>query len=244
VTTDDVNIAKKICGGNIGALKGKSTRGRPTPVKYDLVEIPPELLEQHQDRTYCMNIMYVNGMPMMTGIDQSIRFPGLVPLASQVVPELYQALDIILCSNNKRGYQIRNMNVDGEFRILMNEVNNKVGIKVNYTSKGEDVSEAELNKRTIGERIRATCHNLPYKAIPRIVLKYLAMVSTHQLNLFLAKAECPPYLSPHVLMTGTNLEFKNHCQILFGAYVQANQENVPTNTQHHLGNVPAWPVTT
>jgi hypothetical protein len=29
-----------------------------------------------------MDIMYVNGMPMLTGIDRSIRFRGLVPLAS------------------------------------------------------------------------------------------------------------------------------------------------------------------
>jgi hypothetical protein len=97
-----VNIAKKIFGGNIGALKGKSTKSRPTPVKDDLVEIPPELLNQHQDLTYCMDIMYVNGMPMMTGIDRSIRFRGLVPLTSQVVLELYRALDVILRIYNKR----------------------------------------------------------------------------------------------------------------------------------------------
>jgi hypothetical protein len=47
VTANDVNIAEKIFGGDIGTLKGKSTRNRPTPVKDDLVEIPPELLERH-----------------------------------------------------------------------------------------------------------------------------------------------------------------------------------------------------
>jgi hypothetical protein len=47
VTADDVNIAEKIFEGNIGALKGKTTRQRPLPVKDDLVEIPPGLLDQH-----------------------------------------------------------------------------------------------------------------------------------------------------------------------------------------------------
>jgi hypothetical protein len=115
VTADDVNIAKKIFGGDIGALKGKSTRSRPTPVKDDLVEISPELLEQHQELTYCMDIMYVNGMPMMTGIDQSIRFRGLIPLTSQVASEIYQALEIILRVYNKQGYRIKNINCDGKF---------------------------------------------------------------------------------------------------------------------------------
>jgi hypothetical protein len=79
VTADDVNIAKKIFGGDIGALKGKSTRSKQTPVKDDLVEIPPNLLRQHQHFTYSMDIMHVNGMSMMMGINQRIRFRGLVP---------------------------------------------------------------------------------------------------------------------------------------------------------------------
>jgi hypothetical protein len=57
------------------------------------------------------------------------------------------------------------------------------------------------------------------------------MVSTHQLNLFPAKGGVSAYLSPHMIMTGRNLDFAKHCQVPFGAYVQANQENDPTNTQ-------------
>ena len=54
----------------------------------------------------------------------------------------------------------------------MNEVNDKLKITtMNYTSKGEHVTEAERNNRTIGERIRETYHNIPYKIIPRIMLK-------------------------------------------------------------------------
>jgi hypothetical protein len=62
------------------------------------------------------------------------------------------------------------------------------------------------------------------------MLKYLAMVSTHQLNLFPAKGGVSAYLSPHVILKGSNLDFEKHCQVPFGAYVQANQENDPTNT--------------
>jgi hypothetical protein len=93
----------------------------------------------------------------------------------------------------------------------MDEVNNNM--EMNYTSKGEHVPEAERNNRTIGERVRANYHNLPYKAIPRIMLKYLLMVSTHQLNLFPAKGRVSAYLSPHVIMMGRNLDFEKHCQV-------------------------------
>jgi hypothetical protein len=194
VTPEDVNIAEKIFGGDIGTLKGKSTRRRPTPVKDDLVEIPPELLEQHQDLTFCMDIMYVNGMPMLTGIDRSIRFRGLVPLASRVASELYRALDVILRAYNQRGYCVKTIICDGEFRTLMDDVSDTMDIEMNYTSRGEHVPEAERNNRTIGERIRTAYHNLPYKTIPKIMLKYLSMVSTHQLNLFPAKGGVSAYL--------------------------------------------------
>jgi hypothetical protein len=153
VTPEDVNIAEKIFGGNIGVMKGKTTRRRPVPVKDDLVEIPPELLDQHGDLTYCIDIMYVNGMPMMTGIDKSIQFRGLVPMDSRLAPELYRALDIILRVYNKRGYHIKTINCDGEFRTLMDEVSDGLDIEMNYTSKGEHVPEAERNNHTIGERI-------------------------------------------------------------------------------------------
>jgi hypothetical protein len=114
----------------------------------------------------------------------------------------------------------------------MNEVSDTLDVEMNCTSRGEHLPEAERNNRTIGERIRATYHNLPYKAIPRIMLRYISMVSTHQLNLFPAKGGVSAYLSPHVLiMTGRNLDFDKHCQVPFGAYVQANQENLLTNTQ-------------
>ena len=70
---------------------------------------------------------------------------------------------------------------------------------MNYTAKGKHVPEAERNNRTIGERIRANYHNLPYKAIPRIMLCYLAMISTSQLNFFPAKGGVSPHLSPHII---------------------------------------------
>ena len=68
---DDVNFSEKIYGANIGALKGKTTRNRPTPVKNDLAEVPPELIEQHRELIHCMNVMNVNNMLMMTIIDRS-----------------------------------------------------------------------------------------------------------------------------------------------------------------------------
>ena len=74
VTIEDVNIAEKIYGPDIGMLKGKITRQKPVPVVTDLVEVPVEIKEQQADITLCIDIMYVNGFPMFTCIDRTIKF--------------------------------------------------------------------------------------------------------------------------------------------------------------------------
>ncbi|MGC9237926.1 MAG: hypothetical protein ACP5GF_13725, partial [Thiomonas sp.] len=101
---------------------------------------------------------------------------------------------------------------------------------MNYTTTDEHVPEAERNNQTIAERIRCAYHNLPYKAILKLMLCYLSMVSTKQLNLFPAKGGVSSYLSPHVILGGRNIDYNKHCQVPFGAYVQAVQENNPKNT--------------
>ena len=42
VSTEDVNLAKKAFGPDAGAIKGKITRSKPTPVMNSKIEIPKE----------------------------------------------------------------------------------------------------------------------------------------------------------------------------------------------------------
>ena len=37
-------------------------------------------------------------------------------------------------------------------------------------------------------------------------------------------------VSPRTLITGIKLDYKNHCQLPFGYYVQAHEEPTPTNS--------------
>jgi hypothetical protein len=164
VTVEDVNIAERIFGPDIGTLKGKSTRTKPIPVKSDLIEIPPELKKLHKNLTLCMDILFVNGMPMLTGIDRSIRFRTLFALDNRSESEIYQGIDSIFRVYNNAGFRTNRIQCDQEFRVLM--VSDDLDIETNYATAGEHVPEAERNNRTIQERIRATYHNLPYAMIP------------------------------------------------------------------------------
>ena len=54
---------------------------------------------------------------------------------------------------------------------MMNKVSDDLDVKMKYMTTGEHVPEAERNNHTIKERIQAAYHGLPFKSIPRIMIK-------------------------------------------------------------------------
>ena len=82
---------------------------------------------------------------------------------------------------------------DHEYKPMMEKVKDDLDIDMNLTNTDDHVPKAKCNNRTIQERIRAMFHRLPYKAIPRVMVRYLSMVSTHQLNLFPVKGGISEY---------------------------------------------------
>jgi len=88
----------------------------------------------------------------------------------------------------------------------MNPVKDKLNIDMIFPI--QVVPEAEQNYRTIKERIRATFHRLPYKAIPRKMVRYLVMDCTHKLNMFPAKGGTSQYYSPRIILGQRVLDYK------------------------------------
>ena len=91
---------------------------------------------------------------------------------------------------------------------------------------------SERNNRTIKERIDVGYHRLPYEAIPRVMLRYLAMNSANGLNLFPVKGGISTHYSSNTIMSQKVLDYEKECKFSFGAYVQVNQENKHTNRNH------------
>ena len=229
VTNNDINRAQKIFMHDVGHLKGSTTRKTPKRVREEEIEIPRELIHQSDDLTLFLDLFYVNGLPMMTTIDAPIRNRSLVCLKNRDADSMYGGLDVILRSYNKAGYFIKKIRCDNEFRTLMNDIMDDLDIEIECVPQGDHVPEAERNNRTIGERIRAGYHRLPYRVIPKVMLETLAKISTRQLNFFPAKNGISPYFSPHMLMNKRNVDYNRHCKHMFGEYVQAYQEETIKN---------------
>ena len=100
----------------------------------------------------------------------------------------------------------------------------------NYATTDEHVPKAERNNQTIKERIHATFHNMPFKRIPKVMIKELSKRVTHLLNIFPAKGGISSYYSPYTILSGKSIDYEKELSIPFGAYVQGSNEPKPSNT--------------
>ena len=119
---------------------------------------------------------------------------------------------------NKSGFIIKKLHVDPEFEPLKQQMMGN-NIEVNIASTQERVPEIERAIRTIKERYRALYHRVPYKSMPKIMIKAAAREAVKWLNMFLPKGRVSHIYSPRAIVLGKPIEYQKHCTISFGSYV-------------------------
>ena len=170
VTTKDVNVAEKIFGRSVSSLKGKSARHSPKPVRTDVIEIPPELIEKHQEIELCMDTVCINKEGMLMTTNHTVKFRSLVPVNSKVKDECCRALDVILRKCNGAGFVVETIHCDEEHWSVMDNAKDNLDMHMNCANAFDHVPEAECNNRTIKERVWAGYHRLPCKKLPRVMI--------------------------------------------------------------------------
>jgi hypothetical protein len=103
-------------------------------------------------------------------------------------------------------------------------------VELNTTAAHEHVGENKCYIQTIKERSRALVLDLPYIKLPHQVVIYLVYFSVLWLNSLPAAAGVSDKYSPHKIILGCKLDFKNHCKVTFGSYVEAHNYPTITNT--------------
>ena len=64
---------------------------------------------------------------------------------------------------NKSVFSVKRIECDGEFKSVMHEVSDDMGIEIKYSNTDYHFPESDRNNRVIKERFRIAYHWCPYK---------------------------------------------------------------------------------
>ena len=117
---------------------------------------------------------------------------------------------------------------DNAYEPMASEVEEKLNVQLQCVYADAHAPEAKRNIRTLKETFRAEFHRLPFQAIPKIMIQYLALRCAMTLNFFPVKGGISDHYSPHMILNQENINYKRHLSIPFGSYVQMPEET--TNT--------------
>ena len=118
VTVEDVDVALKIWGKRIAALKGKTTRSKPNTVARDFVKIPMDLLKLHKEVFLTMDVFFLNNILFLLTLSRKICFTGVNDIANRTVPLIFASFKEIYQYYMHRGFCIMTVHSDGKFSPL------------------------------------------------------------------------------------------------------------------------------
>jgi hypothetical protein len=144
VTADDVKLATKAYGPDVGNIKGKTTRSKPTPVTSNIVEIPDELLEIQQDPTLSMDGLTVNSLKFLSTISHDLYYRTVQYVAKPVASIYKVCMDKLLVLYKRGGFTISKIHCNNEFRKVMDPLlaRQDPPITMNYAAAQEHVPRA------------------------------------------------------------------------------------------------------
>jgi hypothetical protein len=91
VTVQDIDVALKISGKNIAALKCKTTQTKSIPVARNYVKVPMELLNLQKEVFLTTDIIFVNKIPFFLMFSRKICFMAVNHLADRTVPYIFKS---------------------------------------------------------------------------------------------------------------------------------------------------------
>jgi hypothetical protein len=103
VTVDDAKRAMLIYGPDLATIKGKTTRGKPTPhvASLQAVSIPAPILEHHREVTLCIDLFFVQGQAFLHTISCKLQYRSETPVNDRNNGTMLKCINNILLTRSR-----------------------------------------------------------------------------------------------------------------------------------------------
>ena len=175
VTHEDVVLAKKSFGKDVAVLKGKEIKPRPPVVdKSDVVDLPPELMETETE--LAIDVVFVENEAFLHCVDRKLKGKSVVPLGTTKKAkgeDLLERLVKVVRYYNKADVTVSMIHADNEFRSITEAMEEDWKLDFNFADPDEHVLDIERENRMLQERFRSEYHRLPFKVLPKQMIRAL-----------------------------------------------------------------------
>ena len=199
----------------------------PRAPTFEAVPIPAPILEHQRNVTLCVDFFFVQGLGFLHTISRGIGFRTVVPVADRSYKTILKEVTRVINIYQTRGLNVLDVHADSEFACLREALR---PISMNIVTADSHVGEVERSIRTIKERLRSCVHGLPYKRLPKVMIRHLVSDTVRCLNQFPWRNGVSETLSPATIVLGVCTPDYTAMRIEFGAYVQVFEDSDPTNT--------------
>ena len=230
ITADDINRGEIIYGPLEPYVAGHMVRHKP-PVhnKVEKIPLPLMIAKHHSNLSMAMDFFFINGNIFFHTKTDKINFLSAQYCTSRSLRTIMTALERIINKYKSRSFTICDYHADNEF--------DKQALKdflqpalVHIYGRNEHVGPIERSVRTVKDRFRSTCANIPYVRITILMVRSLVEAIIEVLNAFPSKNAISTTISPATIVEGKpKMDFKRD-MIAFGAYALVYTDTSNNNT--------------
>ena len=238
INVDDIKRAIHLYGIPAPCLKGKMKRRRP--LSHDTLDFlqQPLPVEIHEKRVELyVDIFKFGGIHFMLIESSRIKYIDVESVTSQAMASIVPIVQKVIKKYRLRGLEVTSVHIDNQINNDESEQGRQPATIVPY-SADEHVSVAERRIRTIKERMRSVLAGLPYKAVPKIMIRGLAKKVKSMLNQFpVRNGGISATISPTEIVEGKRKPDLGMKRINFGQYVEIHNGTDNTISELSKGNV-------
>ena len=211
VTGRDVVLATEVYGKDVASLKGKTKDRKPQHFTKLLVP----LMSQKEQVVYA-DVFHWRQVNFIIFIIKPLRLVMVQWLPKLDTPNVKAAVMTVCNKIEARGYTVQEVVVD-PFKSLAS-LAGLLPRNITVVGSRAHVADAEVEIRTVKERVRSSTHGLPYNA-PRRLVRWQVYGAVMTYNMLLRQGQT---VSSRELFTGVKTNYSRDVRAEFGEYVQAH----------------------